>query len=99
MGKHDWRSRHGTSTGMDPFQKTVPGRFIQTLNPTISDPPPPKAGILRERPFYLLESQSLIALLSSFTNRMGSEDAKLIPKINRNSHFPYVKAGKSFLSH
>jgi hypothetical protein len=92
--KHDWRSRHGASTGMEPFQKTVPGRLIQTINPELSEPKPHKEGFVRERPFYLLDSQSLIALTASFTNRLGSEDAKSIPCIARSRHFPYTKAGE-----
>jgi hypothetical protein len=92
--KHDWCSRHGNSTGMNLFKANVPGRLIQTINPTLSDPPLPQAGLRRERPFYLLDSQTLIALTASFTNRIASSDAKLIPRIVRSSHFPYIKAGK-----
>jgi hypothetical protein len=95
---NDWCSRHGTSTSMMPFQKTVPGQLVQPINPTISQPPPPQGELMvREWPFYLLDIQVLIALTASYLNQLGSEDAKLIPSIPRSTHFPYTKAGADHL--
>jgi hypothetical protein len=86
--ENDWRSCHGTSTGMSPFQKMVPGRLVQPINPSLSQPFLQQERMRRERPFYLLDSQMLIALTASYLNRLGSEDTKLIPSIPRSIHFP-----------
>jgi hypothetical protein len=80
---------------MSPFQKMVPGRLVQPINPSLSQPFPQQEPMRRERPFYLLDSQMLIALTASYLNHLGSEDAKLIPSIPRSIHFPYMKAGVS----
>jgi hypothetical protein len=89
---HDWRSRH--SPTLDTVQNTVPGQLIQTINPTLSEPFS-NDDITPHRPFYLLDSDTLIALTASFLNHLGSEDAKRIPTAARTSAYPYRKAGKN----
>jgi hypothetical protein len=98
-GENDWRSHHSSSVGMNPFKASVPGRLIQSINPAIIAPEPVESGMVREWPFYLLDSQSLVALTASFLNILGSEDGKLIPSIPQSKYYPYIKSGTKLSLH
>jgi hypothetical protein len=78
--KHDWRS-----CAIPERSFTVPGRFVQSINPDISTRNPGK-------PFYLLESSVLIALSATLFERLSAPELKLLPKITASREVPYREA-------
>jgi hypothetical protein len=80
--RHDWR----TST-MREQSFTVPGRLIQSINPTISMNDKDVKNV-----FYLLESTVLVALAASLFQTLETSDLKSIPKMAPTLEFPYREA-------
>lgn len=76
-GKHDWR----TYT-IKEHSSTVPGRLIQSINPSLSET---HAGI----PFYLFQSTFLVALTASLFQSLTLYDLKSVPKMNATPEYPY----------
>ena len=86
-GHHDWR----TYT-TDERSFTVPGRLIQSINPTIS-----KTHL--SIPFYPLQSTVLVALTASLFQRLTVSDLKTVPKLAPTKEYPYRQgSGKSSIS-
>ena len=73
----DWR----TCT-MQEQSFTVPGRLVQSINPTISTKD-------IQDIFYLLESTVLVALAASIFQTLEDSDLKSIPKMAPTLEFPY----------
>jgi len=73
----DWR----TCT-MQEQSFTVPGRLIQSINPTIATKD-------IQNIFYLLESTVLIAFATSLFQALDDSDLKSIPKMAPTLEFPY----------
>ena len=76
-GRHDWR------TYMMPERSfTVPGRLIQSVNPTTS-----KTHL--SIPFYLLQSTVLVTLAASLFQSLSVSDFKMVPKLAPTQEYPY----------
>jgi hypothetical protein len=83
-GRHDWRTYR---VGEQSF--TVPGRLIQSVNPTTS-----KTHL--SIPFYLLQSTVLVALTASLFQSLTMSDLKMVPKLAPTNEYPYRQgSGKS----
>ena len=80
-GKHDWR----TYT-IKEHSSTVPGRLIQSVNPTLSETHTDTASGL---PFYLFQSTFLVALTASLFQSLTVSDLKNVPKLNATPEYPY----------
>ena len=76
-GQHDWRTY---TMGEQSF--TVPGRLIQSVNPTAS-----KTHL--SIPFYLLQSTFLVALTASLFQSLTVSDLKTVPKLAPTKEYPY----------
>jgi len=61
---------------------TVPGRLIQSVNPTTS-----KTHL--SIPFYLLQSTVLVALTASLFQSLTVSDLKTVPKLAPTKEYPY----------
>jgi len=86
-GRHDWRTYTMTEQSF-----TVPGRLIQSLNPTTS-----KTHLTI--PFYLLESTVLVALAASLFQSLTISDLKNVPKLAPTKEYPYRQgSGKLFIT-
>jgi hypothetical protein len=69
----------------------VPGRLIQSVNPTTS-----KSHL--SIPFYLLESTVLVALTASLFQSLNISDLKNVPKLAPTKEYPYRQgSGESFI--
>lgn len=75
--KHDWRSY-----SMHEHSFTVPGRLVRAVNPDISTK---EMG----KPFYLLDSNFLVALVASLSEFLSVLDFKGVPKLVPTNEFPY----------
>jgi hypothetical protein len=76
-GRHDWR------TYMMPERSfTVPGRLIQSVNPTTS-----KTHL--SIPFYLFQSTVLVALTASLFQNLTVSNLKTVPKLALSNEYPY----------
>jgi hypothetical protein len=76
-GKHDWR----TYT-IKEYSSIVPGRLIQSINPSLSET---HTGA----PFYLFQSTFLVALTASLFQSLTISDLKNVPKLNATPEYPY----------
>ena len=76
-GQHDWRTY---PIGEQSF--AVPGRLIQSVNPTTS-----KTHF--SIPFYLLQSTVLVALTASLFQSLTMSDLKMVPKLALTKEYPY----------
>ena len=84
-GRHDWR----TYT-MSEQSFTVPGRLIQSVNPTTS-----KTHL--SIPFYLLQSTVLVALTASLFQSLTISDLKTVPKLAPTKEYPYRQGSGELL--
>ena len=85
-GRHDWR----TYT-MNEQSFTVPGRLIQSVNPTTSN-------VHLSIPFYLLQSTVLVAITASLFQSLTVSDLKTVPKLAPTKEYPYRQgSGESLL--
>ena len=80
-GKHDWRAYT-----IKEHSSTVPGRLIQSVNPTLSETHTDTASGL---PFYLFQSTFLVALTASLFQSLTVSDLKNVPKLNATPEYPY----------
>ncbi|RXW13089.1 hypothetical protein EST38_g12763, partial [Candolleomyces aberdarensis] len=78
-GQYDWRTH-----SIPEITFTVPGRFIETVNPVIAMAPSQPSTV-----FYLLDSAFLIALSAGLVARLSLADLKKTPKIALSKEFPY----------
>ncbi|KAF8159901.1 hypothetical protein B0H34DRAFT_843620 [Crassisporium funariophilum] len=78
--KNDWRT-----CAVKERTFTVPGRLIQSINPTMS------TTHLR-MPFYLLQSTFLVALTASLYQSLTVSDLKNVPKFTQTKEYPYREA-------
>ena len=78
--QHDWRLY-----AIPERSFTVPGRLVQTINPTIP------IQILSQ-PYHLLESSFLVALTANLMGYLSVLDLKEIPKLPSTNSFPYREA-------
>jgi hypothetical protein len=85
-GRHDWR----TYT-MSEQSFTVPGRLIQSVNPTTS-----KTHL--SIPFYLLQSTVLVALTASLFQSLTISDLKTVPKLAPTKEYPYRQGSGELLT-
>ena len=76
-GRHDWRTYN-----MNERSFTVPGRLIQSVNPTLSKT---HLGV----PFYLLQSTVLVALTASLFQSLTVSNLKAVPKLVPTMDYPY----------
>ena len=76
-GQHDWRTYMMAERSF-----TVPGRLIQSVNPTIS-----KSHL--STPFYLLQSTVLVALTASLFQGLTVSNLKTVPTLSPTSEYPY----------
>jgi len=76
-GRHDWRTY---MMGEQSF--TVPGRLIQSVNPTTS-----KTHL--SIPFYLMQSTVLVALTASLFQNITISNLKNVPKLAPTKEYPY----------
>ena len=76
-GQHDWRTYMMAERSF-----TVPGRLIQSVNPTTS-----KTHL--SIPFYLLQSTVLVALTASLFQSLTVSNLKTVPKLTLTTEFPY----------
>jgi len=74
---NDWRTYM-----VNEHSFTVPGRLIQSINPTTS------TAHLR-MPFHLLQSTFLVALTASLFQGLTVSDLKNVPKIAQTKEYPY----------
>jgi len=82
---HDWRTYH-----MEERTLIAPGRLVQTVNPTISK-------IHTKSPFYLFQSNFLVALAASlFQESLGVSRTKGIQQIVPTPEFPYREGSGKF---
>jgi hypothetical protein len=79
-GRNDWRTYM-----TDECSFTVPGRLIQSIDPTTSTT---HIGM----PFYLLQSTFLVALTASLFQSLTISDLKNVPKLAQTKEFPYHEA-------
>ena len=84
-GIHDWRT---CSIGEQTF--TVPGRLIQSINPTLSK-------THTRIPFYLLQSSVLVALTASLFQTLTISNLKKVPNFVPTKEYPYRKASGKLL--
>ena len=78
-GQHDWRTYMMTERSF-----TVPGRLIQSVNPTTS-----KTHL--SIPFYLLQSTVLVALMASLFQGLTVSNLKTVPKLALTTEYPYCQ--------
>jgi hypothetical protein len=76
-GQHDWRTYMMAERSF-----TVPGRLIQSVNPTTS-----KTHL--SIPFYLLQSTVLVALTASLFQSLTMSNLKTVPKLALTIEYPY----------
>jgi hypothetical protein len=76
-GQHDWRTYMIAEQSF-----TVPGRLIQSVNPTTS-----KSHL--SIPFYLLQSTVLVALTASLFQGLTVSNLKTVPKLAPTTEYPY----------
>src|SRR5277367_3479207 len=76
-GRHDWRTYMMTEQLF-----TVPGRLIQSINPTTS-----KTHL--SIPFYLLQSTVLVALTASLFQSLTVSNLNTVPKLALTKEYPY----------
>ena len=76
-GQHDWRTYMISERSF-----TVPGRLIQSVNPTTS-----KTHL--SIPFYLLQSTVLVALTASLFQSLTVSNFKTVPKLAPTTEYPY----------
>jgi hypothetical protein len=76
-GQHDWRTYMMAERSF-----TVPGRLIQSVNPTTS-----KTHL--SIPFYLLQSTVLVALTASLFQSLTVSNLKTVPKLALTMEYPY----------
>jgi hypothetical protein len=76
-GTNDWRTYM-----MGERSFTVPGRLVQSINPTTS-----KTHL--SIPFYLLQSTVLVALTASLFQSLSLSDLKTVPKLVPTKEYPY----------
>ena len=69
---------------------TVPGRLVQSINPSISTKDVHSV-------FYLLESTVLVAFAASIFQTLDDSDLKSIPKMAPTLEFPYCEASGNVL--
>ena len=77
--QHDWRSY-----AIPERSFTVPGHLVQAINPTISTQS-------LSKPYYLLESSFLVALMANLMGYLSISDLKGIPKLPPTDLFPYCE--------
>ena len=77
---NDWRTYM-----MGEHSFTVPGRLVQSINPTTS-----KTHL--SIPFYLLQSTVLVALTASLFQSLSLSDLKSVPKLAPTKEYPYREA-------
>ncbi|KAF8161442.1 hypothetical protein B0H34DRAFT_673382 [Crassisporium funariophilum] len=82
-GSNDWRTYM-----MKEHSYTVPGRLVQSIDPTTSKTP---LGM----PFYLLQSTVLVALSASLFQGLAVSDLKNVPKLKPTQEYPYREASGS----
>jgi hypothetical protein len=76
-GQHDWRTYMIAERSF-----TVPGRLIQSVNPTTS-----KSHL--SIPFYLLQSTVLVALTASLFQGLTVSNLKTVPNLAPTTEYPY----------
>jgi hypothetical protein len=64
----------------------LPGRLVETINPTVSTQ---TAG----KPTYLFRSEELRLLAASLFARLSSGDDLVLPVVNQSEYFPYRASG------
>ncbi|KAF8155913.1 hypothetical protein B0H34DRAFT_783589 [Crassisporium funariophilum] len=79
-GNNDWRTYM-----MKEHSYTVPGRLVQSIDPTTSKTP-------LSMPFYLLQSTVLVALSASLFQGLAVLDLKNVPKLKPTQKYPYHEA-------
>ena len=62
------------------------GRFVETINPTVSTQ-------TTGNPTYLFRSEELRLLAASLYARLSSGDALVLPVVNQSEYFPYRASG------
>ncbi|KAH9165187.1 hypothetical protein EDB89DRAFT_1858599 [Lactarius sanguifluus] len=75
--KYDWKTQH-----LLPIKFKVPGNPIQPINPSLAMPP-------SCAPFYLFETPTLVAFMSSLRDRLTKPQLKSIPQTLQTDRFPY----------
>jgi hypothetical protein len=75
--KHDWRTH-----SMQEQTFSVPGKFIQSIDPALS-------VTHKTMPFYLFESTVIVALTASIFQSLNISDLKMVPKFVATTEYPY----------
>ena len=70
---------------MDERSFTIPGKLVQSLNPTIS-------RTHTNLPWYLFQGTFLVALSASLFQQMSVSALRSVPKLAPNKEFPYREA-------
>jgi hypothetical protein len=86
--ENDWRSRRRMNGA--PTQCTVPGRLVQSINPTVVKP---KDG--PSKSFYLFNSTILLNLAAHLMESSSLADGRKIPNLARSPVFPYLFEGRA----
>ncbi|KAH9013987.1 hypothetical protein EDB85DRAFT_1876665 [Lactarius pseudohatsudake] len=84
--KYEWKTQN-----LLPIKFKVPGNLIQPINPSLAMPP-------SRAPFYLFETPTLIAFMSSLRDRLTKPQLKFIPQIAQSDRFPYRERSGKCLS-
>ena len=83
--KHDWRTY-----SMEEKSFSVPGKLIQSVDPTLS-------VVHKNMPFYLFESTVIVALAASIFQSLTVSDLKKVPKLARTKEYPYRASSGEYL--
>ena len=74
---------------MDERSFTIPGKLVQSLNPTIST-------THTNLPWYLFQGTFLVALAASVFQQMSVSALRSVPKLAPNKEYPYCDASGEY---